>query len=313
MTGPAYSQQTLEDRYQRATDFFNNAKMEDACEIFQQIAKEKPDYKQTQTFMKVACSQVDRMVKMENDLWKECDQLFNQGRLDDAKVKCEQADKILLKNLPHRSQVRRILADIDTQQGEDRRFGECKRLMDGKKYEQARSCFGAIVQAHGRKSDEANTDLARIDELIRAQQAAQKTQTEAKNRPPESTGTGASTGAGAASQGQTSGESPAAQLEQPLRLGLNAYFTGHLEDAQGYFSDYLNKQGAKPWLALFFRGAAHAGLYFLSGEKETNEKDMALADFRSAKEIRAGFLPPENYVSPKILALYSQAVHSASQ
>jgi hypothetical protein len=40
---------------------------------------------------------------------------------------------------------------------------------------------------------------------------------------------------------------------------------------------------------------------------------MVLADFQSAKEIRARFLPPENDVSPKILALYSQAVHSASQ
>lgn len=312
---PAYSQQTLEGRYQQAMDSFKGARMEDACEIFSEIYKEKPDYEQTRGYMGVACSEVARMKKMEEDLYNQGAQLYGQGRLDDAKVKFQQADKVALKNPPHRSQIRRYLADIDIQQREDSLFQEAKKSFNEKNYEVARTRFRDIFQAHGRMSDEANKYLARIDGLMRSQQAAQRI--ESKNTPSGNPGTSASTGTANATQGQAAGQYSAAgvppgQFEQSLRLGLSAYFNGRMDEAQGYLSDYVHKQGPKQELAYFFRGAAHAGLFYLSGEKDAQEKNLALADFRSANTSKSGFEPPENYVSPKILALYSEAVHGTS-
>ena len=54
--------------------------------------------------------------------------------------------------------------------------------------------------------------------------------------------------------------------EQPLRLGLAAYFTGKYEEAEQQLGAYVGNHGRKVALAYFFRGAAHASRYFLSGE-----------------------------------------------
>ncbi|MGH9814418.1 MAG: hypothetical protein ACRD4T_14900, partial [Candidatus Acidiferrales bacterium] len=57
-------------------------------------------------------------------------------------------------------------------------------------------------------------------------------------------------------------------------------------------------------LALFFRGATRSTRYFLSGEKDGQQKELAQADFRAVGEASRNFRAPERYVSPKILDLY---------
>ena len=96
--------------------------------------------------------------------------------------------------------------------------------------------------------------------------------------------------------------------EQPLRLGLEAYFQGKYDDAERQFGQYVDNHGRKVALAYFFRGASHASRYFLSGEKDAQQKELALADFRSSQKNAQQFQPPKDFVPPKILALYSQSV-----
>ncbi len=57
----ATAQEPLEQQYQRALDLFNKGKMEDACELFQQIEKEKPGYKETPAHRKAACAEATRL------------------------------------------------------------------------------------------------------------------------------------------------------------------------------------------------------------------------------------------------------------
>jgi hypothetical protein len=95
--------------------------------------------------------------------------------------------------------------------------------------------------------------------------------------------------------------------EQTLRAGLRAYFEGNLDRAEQDLSEYLNNNSPKQALAYFFRGAARSTRFLLSGEKDVQQKELAVADFRALKERGAHFQPPQKFVSPKVLALYTEA------
>jgi len=355
--------QDVESRYQQAVDLFNNAKMEESCELLQQIDKEKPGYKQTKTYLNVSCSQVNRMVKMEEDLFNAGVQFFNQGRYDDAKQKFDNASKVQLKNPRYRSQISRYLRDIEGRQNEERQFQEGVKLFEAGKYSEAQARFSSVAEGGGARAADARNYLARLGDALRQQRAAEETNrlfndgvrlfnagkhadaqanfekvvgaggpkaAEARvylqkleqmalakqSPPPSKPAAGPSVAATTAPQPgaqegptSTTGTGPSTSAnEQLLRLGLQAYFDGKFDEAERALSDYLNNHGSKPALALFFRGASQGTRYYLSGEKDTRRKDLAEADFRALKEHTARFQPPDKYVSPKILALYSEAV-----
>jgi tetratricopeptide (TPR) repeat protein len=287
-------QETLEERYQQALSAFNSAKMEEACEGFREVEKEKSGYKQTQTYLKVACAQVNLIEKREDDLFKEGVDLYSKGRLDDAKQKFDQASKVRLKNPKHATEISRYLKLIANQQSETRYFNEGVALFKEGRFSEAKARFDQVANAKGPKADDARNYLHRIEQAVQAAKQAPK--------PPPATSTPSSTPAT-----QTAAD------DQILRTGLVAYFHGNLEEAERDLSNYLDNHGKKRDLAFFFRGAAHGTRYFLSGEKDAREKDLALADFRSARDFGKQFQPPRNYVSPKILTLYSEVAVPSSQ
>lgn len=358
----APAQDVVEQRYQQAVESFNSAKMEDACELLQQVEKEKPGYKQTKTYLNVACNEVKRIVKREEDLFNEGVQFFNQGRYDDAKQKFEQAAKIPLKNPRYRSQVSRYLRDMESRQNEERLFQEGVRLFNEGKYSEAQSRLNQVAQAGGPKAAEARSYLGRVEEALRRQRAEEgmnklfnegvqlfnagkyanaltNFETVAKSSSPK---------AGEArsylqridqisrAQQQPPEPQPGKEVavtrpplkpaapelkpttpvetpkpvasEQTLRAGLQAYFEGNIDGAEQHLSEYLNNNGPKQALAYFFRGAARSTRFLLSGEKDVQQKELAGADFRALKERAAHFQPPQKFVSPKILALYTEAV-----
>ena len=301
------AQETVDERYEQGVTFFNNAKMEEACDLLQQVAREKPDYKQTKTYVNVACNQVKRMIKMEEDLFNEGVQQFNQGRLDDAKQKFEQANKVQLKNPKFRSQANRYLKDIETRQSEEHTFQEGVRLFNAGKHADAFTTFEKVVRGGGPKAEEARNYLQRLQELARAPNPPTK---------PPSKPAGAPGGSQPPSQPvvretpkTVPEQTPTAEPAEPiLRAGLQGYFEGRWDDAERDLSDYLNKNGSKRALAFFFRGATRSTRYYLSGQKDQPQKDLALADFRALKEHAAQFDPPRKFVSPQILAIYNEAV-----
>ncbi len=284
------AQETLDQRYQQAVSFFNGAKMEDACEAFKAVEKEKPGYGQTSTYLKVACGEVGRIQKMEDDDFNQGVDLYTKGRLDDAKAEFAKALKVPLKNPKHRAEVTRYLKLIADQQSDSRYFDEGVKLFKQGRMAEAKVRFNQVAQGNGANAGEARNYLSRIE------QASQQ---------PGKTPGGTTTAS-------TEPGGPPGADEQLLRTGLVAYFNGNLDDAERTLSSYLDNHGRKRDLAFFFRGAAHGTRYFLSGEKDTRQKDLALADFRSAKGNAAQFQPPQKYVSPKILAMYSEVTGAVS-
>jgi outer membrane protein assembly factor BamD (BamD/ComL family) len=350
--------QDVEQRYQQAIELFNKPDMEGACELLQQL---EPGYKQTKMYMNMACSQVKRLITMEENLFNEGVQFFNQGDYGNAKQKFEAAAKVALKNPKHRSDVSRFLKQIDARENEERLFQEGVRAFNEKRYAEAQSRLSQVAQGGGPKAAQARNYLAQVQAELRKQAAAAETNRlfddgvrlmNAGNNVDALTNFEKVVQAGGpnAAAAQTyiqrlrqisqpppprptpekkevavskppvkppepepikpSAETPKpAATEKTLRAGLQAYFQGNLEEAERSLSDYLKNHGQKQALAYFFRGAAHSTRYFLSGETDSQQKELAVADFRAVKQRAGQFQPPQKkYVSPKILALYSEAV-----
>jgi outer membrane protein assembly factor BamD (BamD/ComL family) len=394
----ALAQQTLEDRYQRAVQAFNEAKMEEACDLFQQIEKERPAYKDTRTYLNPACDSVRRMYEQEEKLYKQGVELFQQGQFDEARQKFTQARELVLRHPKYRAEVDDYLAQIETRSREENLYQQAVRLFNegregeaavqfaqidqakgaraadaraylqrikehqvamaqkkavdadqqafddavsafnDKNYLNAKGLFQALVQKGSPHSTEAQTYLQQIDaalrkEAERREEAKKLVQQQLANDPRQVARQLLAEARTDMNDGQYNGavekletakildpsnhdiltllHSAQEKLdEQPLRLGLVAYFTGEYEQAEQQLDVYVANHGRKIALAYFFRGATHASRYFLSGERDVRQRDLAISDFRSLPKDAPQFQPPTQYVSPKILTLYSQAVET---
>lgn len=289
---PARAQEGPEERYVRAIDLFNNAQMEDACEQLQQVENEKPNYRQTRSYLKASCDDTKRMYDLEEKLFSDGEQLFRQGRYDQARQKWDEANRIPLKHPKRKSAIAAYLRRFGALRNEERTFQEGVKFFNDGRYNDARSRFRQVVDAGGSRASEARGYLDRAE-------AALKQSTPPPPRP--------AAAAPAPTPGRESSE------EQSLRAGLRAYYEGRNEDAERHLTNYIEHNGSKRALAFFFRGAARSARYFLSGEKDAGQKESALADFRTSRNEARQFRPPEQFVSPKILALFAEANPASSR
>ncbi|MGH9779872.1 MAG: hypothetical protein ACRD5I_15830 [Candidatus Acidiferrales bacterium] len=441
LAAPAMAQETLDQRYERARDHFNSGRMEDACDLFQQVDKEKSGYKETGKFLNISCAQVKLLYDTEEKLYKDGVQLLNQGQVEEAKGKFTQASSMRLKSPKYRGETNRLLKEIEGRENEEKVFAEGVRLFEQGQLEQAkqrfervsgakageargylqrieqqlqaqgsaqreegsfsaavdlfnkgdlpgaRSGFADVAKMNGKRKSEAENYIARIDQSLRGRQEEDTAFQDAVRRFDRKDYEGARASfqrvvalngsrktdaqgylgridqelraaeearkkaAQATAGGETSqqavtrllGEARGAmdrrdyhtaleklkvaevldprnselqrlmsqaqeqQSELALRAGLQAYFEGRWDDAERSLSQYLEGNppaAGKRSLALFFRGATRSTRYFLSGEKDGQQKELAQADFRAVGEASRNFRAPERYVSPKILDLY---------
>ena len=169
----------IEQRYQRALQLYNSGRaddVEDACELFTQIEKEKPGYKETGTYRSASCLGKQGVYGREEKLFKEGEQLLNQKRLEEAKLKFEQASKIPLKHPKYRTQIEGYLKEIDkmkereeervreeNERREDSAWTEAVSLFKGRDFSKARRQFEEVIRMNGKHSAEAKNGLKQID------------------------------------------------------------------------------------------------------------------------------------------------------
>jgi len=161
------AEETLEDRYQKAVQLFNGAKMEDACDLFQEIEKQKPGYKDTHTYLNPACSAAKQAYTLEEKLFNEGQDFLRANRLEDAKQKFNQASKLALNHPKYRAQIERSLKQIEQMEvrgREESQFQEAVQAFNQGKDDDAARLFTQIEQGKGTKADEARTYLQRIRE-----------------------------------------------------------------------------------------------------------------------------------------------------
>ncbi|MGH9713118.1 MAG: hypothetical protein ACRD5M_07450 [Candidatus Acidiferrales bacterium] len=278
----------------------------------------------------------------EESLYEQAVQLFNGGRDDEAAVqfsqieqakgaKAHDASSYLARIKERREDAARKKAVESDQQA----FDEAAKAFSDRRYPDAKARFQALIQKGSPHVTEAQSYLQRIDAAVReeaaAREKAKKSVVESGKNPRQVAQqliAEAHTDMGSGHYGAAVDKLKTAELldpanhdvpptlqtaqqmldEQPLRLGIGAYFTGKYEEADQQLGVYVANHGRKIALAYFFRGAAHASRYFLSGEQDRHQKDLAMADFRALQKDSPQFKPPTQYVSPKILSLYSQVV-----
>ncbi|HEX9764492.1 MAG TPA: hypothetical protein VGA39_04350, partial [Candidatus Acidoferrales bacterium] len=147
LAAPAMAQETLDQRYERARDHFNSGRMEDACDLFQQVDKEKSGYKETGKFLNISCAQVKLLYDTEEKLYKDGVQLLNQGQVEEAKGKFTQASSMRLKSPKYRGETNRLLKEIEGRENEEKVFAEGVRLFEQGQLEQAKQRFERVSGA----------------------------------------------------------------------------------------------------------------------------------------------------------------------
>lgn len=97
--------------------------------------------------------------------------------------------------------------------------------------------------------------------------------------------------------------------EQPLIDGITDFYNGNYQQADEKLSAFSGS-GSKKALALFYLGASELSRYLLAGATDKNLYDQAIEHFRAARQAAAGFSPPQQYVSRRILAVFNQSSSS---
>ncbi len=244
--------------------------------------------------------QADQQRQKCNSIFQEAMTLEGQGQLADAR---DRFKRVAQMGCPQAGEAQRRADDLNTRIGKNKEeearrqqtqaeqaqrlqeqekkaeeaFNDCLRRYNAHDLSGAQGRCQDVVRLNGKRRAEAERYLTKI----RTELAG-----EVKPVPPKP---------------------PPEGNENVLRAGLRAYLNGNYAEAETALSAYVDSHGAKHALAYFFRGAAHSSLYFLSGEKEQEQKNQALADFGTAKDQGFASQPSEKFVSPKILALYQQA------
>jgi hypothetical protein len=93
-----------------------------------------------------------------------------------------------------------------------------------------------------------------------------------------------------------------------LANGIAAYYQGNFEIAETSLQQYLKGNVQRTGLAEFYLGASEMTRYYLAGGEGGTQslRTAAQQAFRQAKQ-EPNFVPPDWYVSPKIIAAFENA------
>ena len=106
---------------------------------------------------------------------------------------------------------------------------------------------------------------------------------------------------------QDDDKAPASSEDQKLVEAISNYCRGDYQRAENDLSGY-DGRGPKKALALFYLGASKLARYYLAGEPKDQSQvyQAAIASFRNVKQSVPDFRPPEQYVSPRIMKVFSE-------
>jgi tetratricopeptide (TPR) repeat protein len=282
----------------------------------------------------------------EENLYQQAVQLFDEGQDTEAATQFGQIEQAKgARAADARSYLQRIKdrREVEIRKketaGDQQAFDEAVRAFNDKRYPDAKTRFQDLIQKGSPHAAEAHSYVPRIDAALKAEavvrEETKKTVADSGKDPKQvvqqliekaRADVSSLQYAAAVDKLKTAEMLDPANHEvppllktaqdmanqEPLRLGLEAYFIGEYDQAEHQLGVYVANHGRQIALAYFFRGATRASLYFLSGEQDTQQKDLAMADFRALTKDSRQFQPPKQFVSPKILSLYSQSVGGTS-
>ena len=281
---------------------------EKACQIMNDLIKEKPSSDTFKRFQRLYCSQVEHLHNAARDVYNQGMQAAKSDACDQAQAKLTQISSLETKNVQYLDDLKHAVADCrhraddkkqeeanqkrKQEQQEEAKYNQCLEFENGRKYDDAQGCFEQISQAGGAKAGEARHHLDQLPSLRMEQAAFDKAlglyrdhaYSLARDQFEAVKEMGGKHQAEAnhylALIGQ---EEKKSQKENSLRSGLRSYFESDFEQAERSLTEYLRKGGEKQWVAYFFIGAAHSSRYLLSQDGNKQEKQQAWEGFHAAK------------------------------
>jgi len=312
--------------FRQAVQLFNEGKDDEAAKQFGQIDQGKgARSNDARTYLQRIGE------RREESTWSRAVDLFAKGDFSGARPLLED---VIRMNGKHAGDAQTYVGRINTAESDQRAFGEAVKAFNDRRYPDARARFHELIRKGGVHAAEAQSYAQRIETALKQEADAREQAKQILANPKQDPKEVAQQSVTAARADITSGQYlaameklKAAQIldpanrdirsmltqaqeladEAPLRQGLAAYFEGKYDEAERELGEYIDNHGRKLALAYFFRGAVHASRYYLLGERDAQQKELALADFRAMQKGGRQFRPPKEYVSPKIFSLYSQA------
>ena len=98
--------------------------------------------------------------------------------------------------------------------------------------------------------------------------------------------------------------------ETQLRLAVQSFYSGEYAESIAQLKGYLEEKPRPPFapFAYFYLGASLASVTLMSENAPDHALATAAEHFRTSRHIDPGFIPPLETVSPRIRALFSQAL-----
>lgn len=306
-------QQPQDPRFDQARKLFAAPEVvgnaEKACDLMKDVVNDHAGVTNFANFQRHYCSEVDLMLKNEQEVYKEGMQAAQNAACDKAQGELGQIIQFKTRDAQYRDRLKQAVADCKSRvaektrteeeankkkqaQEEDAQWRRCLEAEQAGKYSDAQSCFSQVAQGGGSKAEQARQHLRLVvnlqkekvayDEGLHSYDSHDYPLARARFREVKEM------------KGRLEDEAKRyltlidqaeknSATDYFLRSGLRSYLDSDYTQAERYLTEYLGKGGEKQWLAYFFLGAAHTSQYLISQDKNSQEMRQATDGFREAK------------------------------
>jgi hypothetical protein len=102
------------------------------------------------------------------------------------------------------------------------------------------------------------------------------------------------------------GSSSVDEEDKALSAAIRDFYNGNFADAEARLRSYRLANPKKPGLGNFYLGVTLMTQFYLSAKPDPRSQMEAIKFFKEAHETQ-GFVPPESFISPKIMKAYRAA------
>ena len=303
----------LQEDLDRVDELIEKENWQEARQLLNSFLEKHPDETKAQERRRAVELEIQRIHSKTAALHYDAAlRLFEQGDAAGAKSRLQE----VLKTSRDHPEARALLRKVETRLQEQanaqtaRRLSiQARQLLDGGDFAGARERIEEAIALQG--SDPRLMELRRTIKVARISHEARELldageSVEARLRVEEALSLQSSGPLLIELQGFIEKE----RQETLLRLAVQSYYSGEYTETIAQLKGYLEakKQPPNAAMAYFFLGASVASVSMLSENAPAQSLETAKEHFRTGRHIDPDFTPPLESVSPRVLAIFSQAV-----
>jgi hypothetical protein len=263
-------------RFQDAINAFKSvtaARYKD--EAARYLSKDIPDAQKAYAADQAARKQREEAAR-DAEHFKKGNDAYQQNDFDTAKAQLSQVTGA------NAAEAKRLLQNIDDyKSGFDQGF----KFEKAGKQKQAADAYRRILKIKPDGPWDVSKKLAKLDKDLKAAAATAAAEKAASEKP----------------------AAPLSTDDSNLAEAISGFYRGEYQQSQAKLASYAG-DGPRKALALFYLGACELSQYYLAaGEPPKDLYDRAVEHFRAARKTAPSFAPPVQYISPRVMKVFSEA------